>query len=145
MGGDAIYFAGCDKTNMSNTPATAALAKRERQIMDVLYRLGRATANEVMAELPGAPSYSTVRTQLRVLEEKGHVRHEEEGLRYVYTPVVPRQAASRTALNHLVDTFFDGSAANLVTSLLGGDAARLSEPELKRIAALLKAARKEAP
>ena len=130
---------------MSTTPATAALAKRERQIMDVLYRLGRATANEVMAELPGAPSYSTVRTQLRVLEEKGHVRHEEEGLRYVYTPVVPRQAASRTALKHLVDTFFDGSPANLVTSLLGGDAARLSEPELKRIAALLKAARREAP
>jgi len=129
---------------MSSTPATAALAKRERQIMDVLYRRGRATASEVLAELPGAPSYSTVRTQLRVLEEKGHVRHEEEGLRYVYTPVVPRQAARRTALKHLVDTFFDGSAANLVTSLLGGEAARLSDDELKRIAALLKAARKDA-
>ena len=129
---------------MANTPVTSALAKRERQIMDVLYRLGRATANEVMAELPGAASYSTVRTQLRVLEEKGHVRHEEEGLRYVYSPVVPRQAASRTALKHLVDTFFDGSAANLVTSLLGGEAARLSDDDLKRIAARLKTARKDA-
>ena len=126
-------------------PLHAVLSRRERQIMDILYQLGRATAADLMRELPGEPSDSTVRTQLRVLETKGHVRHEEEGLRYVYTPVVPRQAASRTALKHLVDTFFDGSAANLVTSLLGGDAARLSEPELKRIAALLKAARKEAP
>jgi BlaI family transcriptional regulator, penicillinase repressor len=130
---------------MTNTPATTTLAKRERQIMDVLYRRGRATAGEVLAELPGAPSYSTVRTQLRVLEEKGHVRHHEEGLRYVYTPVVPRQAARRTALKHLLDTFFEGSAANLVTSLLGSDAARLSDDDLKRIAALLKAARKETP
>lgn len=126
---------------MPEPASPAGLTKRERQIMDVLYRRGRATAGEVLADLPGAPSYSTVRTQLRVLEEKGHVRHEEEGLRYAYLPVVPRHAARRTALRHLVDTFFDGSAANLVTALLGSDAARLSDEELERIAESVKAAR----
>ncbi len=111
--------------------------------MDILYRRGRATAGEVMADLTGPPSYSTVRTQLRVLEEKGHVRHSEEGLRYVYTPATPRHAARRSALRHLVDTFFDGSAEKVVAALLGGDTARLSEAELDRIAALVARARKE--
>src|SRR6187431_2481284 len=87
----------------------AVLTRRERQIVDILYRRGRATAGEVMDELPGQPSYSTVRTQLRVLEEKGHVRHEEQGLRYVYMAAVPRGAARKSALRHLIDTFFDGS------------------------------------
>jgi predicted transcriptional regulator len=119
------------------------LTKRERQIMDALYRLGRATAGEVMGELRGAPSYSTVRTQLRVLETKGHVRHEEIGLRYVYTPTVPRHAARRSALKHLVDTFFDGSSAKVVAALLGGDGARVSDEELARIARLVETARKE--
>src|ERR671923_2479715 len=108
----------------------ATLSRRERQIMDILYRRGRATAGEVMEQLAGDPSYSTVRTQLRVLEEKGHVRHEEEGLRYVYIPAVPRHAARRSALRHLVDTFFDGSAEKVVTALVGGEGARLSEEEL---------------
>src|SRR5690606_7309205 len=107
---------------MTPTRGHAALTKRERQIMDALYRLGRATASEILEQMPGAPSYSTVRTQLRVLEEKGHVRHEEHGLRYVYVPTVSRHAARRTALRHLVDTFFDGSPASLVTALLGSDA-----------------------
>src|SRR5437660_11102663 len=89
--------------------AHSALSRRERQIMDILYRRGRATAGEVMADLPGGPSYSTVRTQLRVLEAKGHVRHDEDGLRYIYTPARPRRAARRSALRHLVDTFFEGS------------------------------------
>lgn len=117
------------------------LAKRERQIMDALYRLGRGTAGEIRALVAGAPSYSTIRTQLRVLEEKGHVRHEEQGLRYLYIPTVSRQAARRTALRHLVDTFFDGSPANLVTSLLGGDATRLTDDELERIVQLVRDAR----
>jgi predicted transcriptional regulator len=82
------------------------LSRRERQIMDILYRLGRATANEVMAELPGDLNYSTVRTQLRVLESKGHVRHEEQGLRYIYMPSVPRHAIRKSALQHLLKTFF---------------------------------------
>jgi predicted transcriptional regulator len=119
------------------------LTKRERQIMDVLYRLGRATAGDVRDALPGAPSDSTVRTQLRVLEGKGHVRHEEQGLRYVYIPTVPRHSARKSALKHLVDTFFDGSSAKVVAALLGGDAARVSDDELKRIAELVDNARSE--
>jgi predicted transcriptional regulator len=119
------------------------LTKRERQIMDVLYRLGRATAAEIMDVLDGAPGNSTVRTQLRVLERKGHVRHEEEGLRYVYTPTVPRHSARRSALKHLVDTFFDGSTTKAVAALLGGEAARVSDEELARIEDLVKSARIE--
>jgi predicted transcriptional regulator len=121
------------------------MTKRERQIMDVLYRLGRCTAAEVMARLEGAPGYSTVRTQLRTLERKGHVRHEEEGLRYVYMPTVPRHAARRSALKHLVDTFFDGSTTNAVAALLGGEASRVSDDELRRIEELVKNARTEEP
>ena len=125
------------------------LSRRERQIMDILYRQGRATAGEVMNALSGSPNYSTVRTQLRVLEEKGHVSHEEHGLRFVYAPAVPRRAARKSALRHLVETFFDGSAENAVAALLGGEGARLSDEELERIADLVhksrsgKAAKKE--
>src|SRR5262245_42108634 len=119
------------------------LSRRERQIIDVLYRRGRATAAEVMAELPGSPSYSTVRTQLRVLEAKGHVRHEDDGQRYVYSPAVPRGTVRRSALKHLVETFFDGSIEQTVAALLGGDAARLSNDELERIAELIDKARKD--
>jgi predicted transcriptional regulator len=128
---------------MPRKPDHPPLTRRERQIMDVLYRLGRATAGDVRRELPGSPSDSTVRTQLRVLEEKGHVRHDEHGLRYMYFPVISRHAARRSALRHLVDTFFDGSPANVVTALLGSDTAHVSEEELERIAALIDAARKE--
>jgi len=124
-------------------PIHSTLSRRERQIMDILYRRGRATAGEVMEELPGEPSYSTVRAQLRVLEDKGHVNHEEEGLRYVYTPAVPRHAARKSALRHLVDTFFDGSAEQAVSALLGGEAARLSDAELERLAAMIARARKD--
>jgi predicted transcriptional regulator len=120
------------------------LTKRERQIMDVLYKLGRATAAEIMERVVGAPGYSTVRTQLRVLESKGHVRHEEQGLRYIYVPTVPRHSARRSALKHLVDTFFDGSSAKAVAALLGGEAARVSDEELDRIAKLVKDARSDA-
>lgn len=119
------------------------LTKRERQIMDALYRLGRGTAAEILAQISGAPGYSTIRTQLRVLETKGHVRHEEQGLRYVYMPTVPRHSARRSALRHLVDTFFDGSTAKAVAALLGGEAARVSDEELQRIAELVHDARNE--
>jgi BlaI family transcriptional regulator, penicillinase repressor len=119
------------------------LTKRERQIMDVLYRLGRATASEIMESLEDAPGNSTVRTQLRVLERKGHVRHEEEGLRYVYLPTVPRHSARRSALKHLVDTFFEGSTAKAVAALLGGEASRVSDEDLTRIEDLVKNARIE--
>jgi predicted transcriptional regulator len=125
------------------TPHHATLSRRERQIMDILYRRGRATAGEVMEELTGDPSYSTVRAQLRVLEEKGHIHHEEHGLRYVYMPAVPRQAARKSALRHLIDTFFDGSSEQAVAALLGGEGTRLSDEDLKRISDLVTKARKE--
>jgi predicted transcriptional regulator len=113
--------------------------------MDILYRRGRATAAEVLEDLPGNTHDSTVRTHLRVLEEKGHTRHEEEGLRYVYMAAVPRHAARKSALRHLVQTFFDGSAEKAVAALLGGEATRLSEDELHRIADLIAKARKDGP
>jgi predicted transcriptional regulator len=128
---------------VTKSSSHSTLTRRERQIMDVLYRRGRATAADVMEALSGEPSYSTVRTQLRVLEEKGHVRHEEEGQRYVYAPAVPRHAARKSALKHLMDTFFDGSAEQVVAAVLGGEAARLSDEDLTRIAELVADARKE--
>jgi predicted transcriptional regulator len=128
---------------MTKSSTHTTLTRRERQIMDVLYRRGRATAAEVMADLPGEPNYSTVRTQLRVLEDKGHVRHDEEGLRYIYAPAVPRHAARKSALKHLVETFFDGSAEQVVAAVLGGEASRLSDEDLERIGELIDKARKD--
>jgi predicted transcriptional regulator len=122
-----------------------SLSRRERQILDVLYKLERGTVADVLAVLPGRRNYSTVRAQLRVLEEKGHVRHEERGLQYVYSPIVPRKVARRSALRHLVDTFFEGSAEGVVAALLGGEAARLSDDELERIARIVSESRKEKP
>lgn len=121
----------------------ATASRRERQIMDILFRRGRATAEEVMLELSGEPSYSTVRTQLRVLEEKGYVRHEEQGRRYIYIPAVARATARKSALRHVVDTFFDGSVEKVVAALLGGEASRLSDEELNRINELVTKARKD--
>jgi BlaI family transcriptional regulator, penicillinase repressor len=126
---------------MSDTRAPG-LSRRERQIMDILYRRGRATGVEVMEDLPGTPSYSTVRTQLRVLERKGHVRHEEHGLKFIYMPAVPRRAARRSALKHVVETFFDGSVEKVVGALLGGEGARVSDEELDRIAEQVERARR---
>jgi predicted transcriptional regulator len=117
-----------------NKPKPISLSRRERQIMDVLYKLQRATVSSVLEMLPGQPHYSTVRAQLRVLEGKGHVRHEGDGLKYVYVPTVPRGVARRFALRHLVETFFEGSAEQVVAALLGGDVARLSHEEIDRIA-----------
>jgi predicted transcriptional regulator len=110
--------------------------------MDLLYRTGRATANEVMAGLPGEPNLSTVRTQLRVLENKGHVRHEEQGLRYIYSPTVSRQAVRPSALRHLLETFFDGSAEKMLSTLLGSEGTKLTDAELDRLAQLIEKARK---
>jgi BlaI family penicillinase repressor len=118
------------------------LSRRERQIMDILYKSSRATAAEVMNELSGEPHYSTVRTQLRVLEGKGYVRHEEENLRYVYVPAVPQDEVSRSALKQLIDSFYDGSMENVVQALLGLEGSRLSQKKLDRIAAMIERARK---
>jgi BlaI family penicillinase repressor len=119
------------------TAGPKALARRERQIMDVLYKLERATVGQVLAALPDKPSYSTVRAQLRVLEQKGHLRHEEHGLKYVYFPAISRDVARRSALRHLVETFFEGSAERVVAALLGGEGSRLSAEELDRLARLI--------
>jgi predicted transcriptional regulator len=121
----------------------AELSRRERQIMDILYQLSRATAADLIKALPGEPSDSTVRTQLRVLEAKGHVRHEEEGTKFVYFPVVPRRVVRKSALKHVMNTFFDGSAEKVVAALLGPDGGRLTEEELDRIADLVSKARAE--
>jgi BlaI family penicillinase repressor len=120
-----------------------ALTRRERQIMDVLYKLERATAAEVLESVDGQPNYSTVRAQLRVLEEKGHVRHEEHGLRYVYIPTLTRHAAQKSALRHLVDTFFEGSSEQVVAALLGGEVSRLRSDELDRLARMIEKARRK--
>ena len=127
------------------TQLLARLSRRERLIMDILFRLGRATADEVMRELSGEPSSSTVRTQLRVLESKGHVRHEEVGRRFVYMPVAPRASVRRSALRHVIDTFFDRSTEKVVAALVGGEVAKLSDDELMRIASLVTKAKKGAP
>jgi predicted transcriptional regulator len=127
------------------TPHHTALTRRERQIMDVLYRRGRATATEVLGDLPGEPHLSTVRTQLRLLEEKGHVRHEDDGVRFQYLPAVARSTARKSALKHLVETFFDGSTEKAVAALLGGEASRLSTDEIDRLAELIARSRKGRP
>src|SRR5438309_11371024 len=124
------------------TPTHSSLSRRERQIMDILYQRGRATVGEVMEALSGSPAYSTVRTQLRVLEAKGHVRHEEQGLRYVYVPTVPRHAVRQSALKHLIETFFEGSTEKMLNNLLGSEASKLYDEELDRLAQLIEKAKK---
>lgn len=118
------------------------LSRREREVTDILYRRGRATAAEVQQDLSGEPSSSTVRTQLRILERKGVVKHAEEGLRYVYLPAVARNSARKSALRHLIDTFYDGSTESVVNALLGGDGPSVSAEELDRIEALIARAKK---
>ena len=119
------------------------LSRRERQIMDVIYQQGSATAAEVMERLPDPPSYSAVRAMLRVLEEKGHLQHEQDGPRYVYKPTITRERARRSALRHLVRTFFDGSTGEAVAALLDMSDAKLSEAEVDRLARLIDQAKTE--
>ena len=119
------------------------LSRRERQIVDVLYRLGDATAQDVLDQLPDPPSYSAVRALLRILEEKGHVKHRRDGPRYVYTPTVPRERARVSALRQLVGTFFDGSAGAAAAALLDLSRDDLSEEELAQLEELVVRARKE--
>ena len=119
------------------------LSRRERQIMDVLYARGEATAAEVMDKVPDPPSYSAVRALLNVLERKGHVRHEQRGQRYVFMPTIAREKARRSALQRLVQTFFDGSTEQAVAALLDMSASKLSAAELGRLKRLIEQARKE--
>ena len=121
----------------------ASLSRREREIMDALYALGRASAADVRKRIPEPPSYSAVRALLRILEEKGHVRHEEDGPRYVYLPVVTAKKAQKTAVAHLVRTFFQGSAERAVAALIESPDTKLSDEEIARIERLIAAARKK--
>ena len=118
------------------------LSRRERQIMDVLYRRAKASAIEVLEGLPDPPSYSAVRALLRVLETKGHVRHEKDGLKYVFLPTVKADTAKRSAIRHLIQTFFNGSPEQAVATLLDVESSRLSDEDLKRLADLIEKARK---
>jgi predicted transcriptional regulator len=124
-------------------PDNNTLSRRERQIMDILYRLGSGTAAEVQENLPDAPGYSAVRALLRILEDKGHLKHAYDGPRYVYAPVVPRPVAQKSALKQMVKTFFDGSTSNAVAALLDMSASDLSEKELNKLASIVEQAKRE--
>jgi BlaI family transcriptional regulator, penicillinase repressor len=128
---------------MPKPPPLSALTRRESQIMEILYRRGQATAAEVHAELPEPPSYSTARKLLEILEEKGYARHEQDGPRYVYFPVVDAEEARDSALEQMVRTFFQGSIGSAVAALLELQGPKLSDDELDRIAKLAEQAKKE--
>jgi BlaI family penicillinase repressor len=123
--------------------ALGGLSRRERQIMDILYQRGKASASDVREAMEDAPGYSAVRAMLRVLEEKGHVKHQAEGLKYVYVPVVAREKAKRSAVKHLLDTFFAGSPEQIVAALLDVSATRLTREELDRMSEMIEKAKRE--
>jgi BlaI family transcriptional regulator, penicillinase repressor len=123
-------------------PKSETLSRREREMMNIIFREGKATASEVLESMPDPPSYSAVRATLRVLEQKGHVRHQHDGTRYVYIPTVAREKARASALDHLLNTFFEGSAANVVATLLERKD-KLTSGELDRLSNLIEEARKE--
>ena len=125
---------------MSTAPG---LSRRERQIMDILYQRGKAAASEVREAMPDAPSYSAVRAMLRVLEDKGHVKHQAEGLKYVYVPTVTRDKAKRSAVKHLLDTFFKESPEQVVAALLDVSSTRLTREELDRMSEMIEKAKRE--
>jgi predicted transcriptional regulator len=139
---DADFMATGGWISMAR-PAHDSLSRRERQIMEIVYRMGRATAAEVQEGLPDPPGYSAIRALLRVLEEKGHLRHEQDGPRYVFLPTVPRDKARRSALRQLVQTFFEGSTAQAVAALLGEPGTKLSDEDLDRLSRLIDQAREE--
>ncbi len=124
-----------------STPGS--LSRRERQIMDILYQRGKASASEVREAMEAAPGYSAVRAMLRVLEEKGHVKHQAEGLKYVYVPVVARDKAKRSAVKHVMETFFNGSAEQIVAALLDVSSTRLTREELDRMSEMIEQAKQE--
>ena len=121
----------------------AGFSRRERQIMEILYQRGSASASDVRDAMPDAPTYSTVRALLRVLEEKGHIEHRNDGLKYVYAPLVKRDKAKRSAVKHLVDTFFQDAPEQMVAALLDVSAKRLTNEELNRMSEMIEKARKE--
>lgn len=123
--------------------ALTGLSRRERQIMDILYQRGKASVSEVREAMEDAPGYSAVRTLMRVLEDKGHVKHKAEGLKYVYLPTVAQEKAKRSAVKHLLDTFFKGSPEQIVAALLDVSSTKLTREELDRMSAMIEKAKKE--
>lgn len=128
---------------MAKKLAPPDVSRRERQILDVLYKAGRATVADVQQAMPSAPSYSAVRTLLRILEEKGHVRHDVDGTRYVYMPTVERDKVKGSALRHLLNTFFEGSTTQAIAALLDANSTRLSDEDCTRLTQMIERARKE--
>lgn len=133
----------CEYFGMMLKNSQGGLSRRERQILEILYQRGKAAAAEVREAMDDAPSYSAVRTLLGVLEEKGHVKHQAEGLKYVYMPTVPREKARRSAVKHLMDTYFGGAPDQIVAALLDVSASKLTPEELDRMAAMIDKAKKE--
>jgi BlaI family penicillinase repressor len=123
--------------------ALSGLSRRERQIMEIVYQRGKASASDVREAMPDAPSYSAVRAMLRILEEKGHLKHQEEGLKYVYAPVVGREKAKRSAVQHLLDTFFNGQPEQAMAALLDVSSTRLTREELDRLSQMIEKAKRE--
>jgi predicted transcriptional regulator len=121
----------------------SGLSRREREIMDILYRRRKATAAEVLSEMKQAPSYSAVRAMLRILEDKGHLRHENDGLKYVFIPVINQDKAKRSAVKHVLETFFRDSPEQVVAALLDVSAKRLTREDLDRMAEMIERAKKE--
>ena len=119
------------------------LSRRERQIMDIVYVLGRVSVAQVLERIPNPPSYSAIRALLKVLEKKGHLKHKQEGPRYIYSPTLPREKARQNALKHIMQTFFDDSTADVVAALLNISEGNLSEIDYKRLSELIKKAQKE--
>lgn len=119
------------------------LSRRERQIMDIVYELKKVSVTQVLERIPNPPSYSAVRALLRVLEEKGHLTHRQEGPRYIYYPTLSREEARQSALKHIMKTFFDNSTEDVVSALLNISEDKLSEIDYKRLSELIKNARKE--
>ena len=128
---------------MAKKLAVPDLSRRERQILDALYAAGRATAADIQGAIPDPPSYSAVRTLLRILEDKGHVKHEQEGAKYVYLPTVERHNAQRSALRHMLNTFFGGSATQAMAALLDEESLELPKKDVERLKAVIERARKE--
>jgi len=128
---------------MGKNLALHVVSRRERQILDVLYRAGQATAADVQRLIPDPPSYSAVRALLRILEAKGHIRHEQDGSRYVYLPRVGRERVKRPALRHLLNTFFEGSATQAIAAILDDSAGQLSDEDLDRLQSMIDRARKD--
>ena len=123
--------------------SVSALSRRERQIMDILYQRGKSSASDVREAMPDAPSYSAVRAMLRVLEDKGHVKHRSEGLRYVYLPMVTHDKARRSAVKHLVDTFFSNAPEDVVAALLDVSSPRVTREELDRMSEMIERAKRD--